>query len=367
MGEKLGMAQVASEPRCLACHATPQALGDTALARDERRFGVSCESCHGNAAKWLEPHKSQSWARLAPSEKQALQVQMGMNPLGNLRARARVCADCHVGSPAKPDENLPLRDVDHELIAAGHPRLTFEFGAYLANEPKHWTEKDQSADFEARAWSLGQLASAEAALELLIDRAESQRNWPELAENDCFACHHDLDRSAWRQASSSKALGKLRLNRWYYNLVPLITDKPFALESIDRTFAQGLPTGTETANEAKRLLASIRQASASVEKSRYSPEILARLRTNLATRAAKGKDLGWDELEQISLGIKAIVASERAGSQADSGVERLRRIDETADALLQKLAFPANATGPLGLRRTPEMERELIRLFESLR
>ncbi len=367
IGAKLGMAQVAREPRCLACHATPQAFGDSSAAREERLFGVGCESCHGSALKWLEPHKSKSWMGLASGDKAVLQRQLGMNPLGNLRARALVCAGCHVGAPAKAAENLPLRDVDHELIAAGHPRLAFEFGAYLANQPKHWVEKDRSADFEARAWALGQLASAEAALELLIDRAESQRNWPELAENDCFACHHDLDNAAWRRPSSSRALGKLRLNRWYYSLVSLIVDTPFALEPIDLTFAQGAAAGTDTVREAKTLLASLRRAGATIEKSAYSPQSLTRLRTKLASRAAQDKDLGWEDLEQRTLGIKAILASERAALPPGDGGASLTRFDENADALLQKLAFPANAASPLHLRRTPEMEKELLRLFDSLR
>ena len=83
-------------------------------------------------------------------------------------AGREVCAGCHVGAPAR--DGLPARDVNHDLIAAGHPRLNFEFSAYLANMPHHWrddVDRDAAADFPARAWAVGQVVTARAALDLL--------------------------------------------------------------------------------------------------------------------------------------------------------------------------------------------------------
>src|SRR5207253_2017930 len=96
---------------------------------------------------------------------------------------------CHVGGPS--EDGRPPRDVDHDLIAAGHPRLEFEFSGSLANLPAHWSEKGRNAapDFPARAWAIGQVASAGAALELLGDRARAAEQqsgrWPEFSEYDC--------------------------------------------------------------------------------------------------------------------------------------------------------------------------------------
>ncbi len=47
-------------------------------------------------------------------------------------------------------------EVDHDLIAAGHPALRFEFATYFANLPPHWdvardkkaNSSDDCADFE---------------------------------------------------------------------------------------------------------------------------------------------------------------------------------------------------------------------------
>jgi hypothetical protein len=41
------------ERLCVACHTNPSATGPQA---EERRFGVGCESCHGAARQWFEPH-----------------------------------------------------------------------------------------------------------------------------------------------------------------------------------------------------------------------------------------------------------------------------------------------------------------------
>jgi hypothetical protein len=91
--------------------------------------------------------------------------------------------------------------MNHDLIAAGHPRLNFDYGTYLRALPPHWAEKDRDAKDEAHElrpandefthWLVGR-AVANAALDRL--RADRARRgpWPELAEFDCYACHHHL-------------------------------------------------------------------------------------------------------------------------------------------------------------------------------
>ena len=62
--------------------------------------------------------------------------RFGFMDTKNLVSRIEQCAGCHIGQDARG--GLPLRDVNHDLIAAGHPRLNFEFAAYHENQPKHW-------------------------------------------------------------------------------------------------------------------------------------------------------------------------------------------------------------------------------------
>ena len=173
---------------CLKCHSSNDGRCDNTGPRFLLSDGVGCESCHGPAGRWLTVHYRDDFRNQSPEYKASL----GMRNTKDLATRAKVCTECHVGNVNK--------DVNHDLIAAGHPRLNFEYAAFLANYPKHWSRSrpdrpphpDFAPDFEARAWAVGQAASAQAALDLLAYRAEEKhgRPWPEFAEYDCFACHH---------------------------------------------------------------------------------------------------------------------------------------------------------------------------------
>src|SRR5205807_4323806 len=127
------------------------------------------------------------WGNLSAHQKQ----ELGMWDTQSLEGRARACATCHVGAPG--------REVNHDLIAVGHPRLRFDFGAAHTRLPQHWDRRkdlQRYPDLEARAGAVGQVVSARAALELLVFQADdsvAKKNpppWPEFAAYDCAACHH---------------------------------------------------------------------------------------------------------------------------------------------------------------------------------
>ncbi len=193
---------------CLKCHVHPEY--EHARPNFRRGDGVGCESCHGAAHDWLTPHY-----------RAANQKKLGMADTKSLPGRASICVTCHVGTP---DAN-----VDHDLIAAGHPPLRFEFATYFANLPPHWdVEKDRKAnkpknivvDFEFQTWGVGQDISAAAAAELRAYRADPKNGkpWPEFAELDCFSCHHDLHAKSRRQDEAylqGRRPGQLFMNQWY--------------------------------------------------------------------------------------------------------------------------------------------------------
>jgi hypothetical protein len=208
----------AANVRCLNCHVQP---GIQNAARGEQFVlddGVGCEACHGPAERYKSEHYR--WSSLPPQQKAQLRKNFGMVNTEDLLTRARTCVDCHVGNA--------VADVNHDLIAAGHPRLNFEFGAYHANMPHHWRDaKDKAGrpDFEARAWVIGQIVSAKAALQLLIDRADPKNGkpWPEFAEYDCFACHHNLESPSWRVGlHSARRPGELDWGDWYFTMLPQV-------------------------------------------------------------------------------------------------------------------------------------------------
>ena len=100
--------------------------------------------------------------------------------------------------------------MSHDLIAAGHPPLRFELVNYLNAMPPHWNTRAATerhgTGFTAKLWTVSQLVSAQAAVDVLNYRAKQteapsrkQTPWPEFAEYDCFACHHNLAQPSWRQ------------------------------------------------------------------------------------------------------------------------------------------------------------------------
>lgn len=188
------------ESRCLACHATvaTHEIENPTLLSD----GVGCEACHGPARDWIADHSLFSWKEQGPQRFE----QSGMVDTAPVASRAARCVTCHVGAPAS--DAYPTRDVNHDLIAAGHPRLNFEFSAYMARMPRHWDEgalrRRQPEMDEVRSYAIGQAVTAQAALALLKDRVTrvaattadtdplAGAIWPELSEYDCYSCHHGL-------------------------------------------------------------------------------------------------------------------------------------------------------------------------------
>ncbi|MFM8985299.1 MAG: multiheme c-type cytochrome, partial [Planctomycetia bacterium] len=88
---------------CIGCHATGRgaAVGE----------GVSCESCHGPAGQWLAAHTTAGWTTRGND--------LGMIDLADPFTGAETGADCHVGGP--PTADGAIREVTHDLVAAGHP------------------------------------------------------------------------------------------------------------------------------------------------------------------------------------------------------------------------------------------------------
>ena len=171
-------------PRCLACHALAVAAEQRAETFDISD-GVSCESCHGPASGWLGQHTVKDW----PHDRSI--KELGMLDMRDLVKRSERCLTCHLGTSEK--------SVDHELIAAGHPDLTFELNLFSAVEPKHWKEPEANAWRGVQTWAVGEAVQLREGMDRLARRAQSN-TWPEYSEHDCFACHHALTKpqESWR-------------------------------------------------------------------------------------------------------------------------------------------------------------------------
>lgn len=339
------------DARCLACHATagnsPAPL--TAPLAVVQQDGVSCESCHGPAERWLGAHTQLGWSRLSPAEKES---RFGMRPTRELHQRAAICVECHVGSPG--------RDVNHDLIAAGHPRLTFEFAAFLANMPPHWVE-DVGGNFPARAWAVGQAVTARAAADLLAVRAGAAvagaaggAAWPEFSEYDCFACHHDLADQAWRPSRSAQggAPGIPAWGTWYYPSVLMLArhggrGDPRALE--ERFVSLRAEMGRLDADPGKVAAAAQGVSQALTHWLQRLPEEsrsydAPRLRALIAAARTRAPDTpaGWDTAAQRYLALQPLRLALKALDPAETGPAS----DNELRRLFDALQFPRGYDSP---------------------
>lgn len=304
------------DERCLACHTIPttvyargtRTVDESPAAWARRREGVGCEACHGSAEKWLSDHTT--WGH-QPAELKAKYQQYGMTWLNDPGERAEVCVGCHVGTPPNA-AGLPVRAVTHELIAAGHPRLAFEFVSYQKAMPPHWVERDRTrppiagrrgTEHAARTWLIGQTAGAEAAL-LLLQDAAVRPDWPEFAHFDCYACHHHLEATSWRRPAPGGGLGVLVGGTWDVSLPlrQLTADRP-ALRQALADIREGMRSCDVAAIQYAAATAAVEICAC--RKDPPSINSLAKALRDVLANKEMVLRLHWDEAAQLCLALEA--------------------------------------------------------------
>ncbi len=354
---------------CLNCHG-PQSdppFDGPVAAHGALLDGVSCESCHGAASHWLGPHVRRDWRQKSAAEK----AEFGFRDTKDLWTRGKVCADCHVGEPG--------RDVNHDLYAAGHPRLFFELSAFNANLPAHWDRKadhkregtETSSAFEAKLWAVGQIASAEAAVDLLIHRAKNSSDdvpafvrggdyshektiavWPELAETGCFACHHELNSPSWRQARGY-AGRKPGGSPWQSWLTPLVGDvaakfgqADSPLTALSTEMAKPYPDRAAVVAAAVDAQRKLSELGESINGQTLSREQVKALLSGIAEHTPELAARNWDSATQSYLALVALHQSLQDMSGSEVPDAKGREINRTLEEVLGQLAFPADADSP---------------------
>lgn len=191
IASKLGLGSATSAGECLGCHS------DAATAGKGPRFqvseGVGCEACHGGAQNWLSSH-------YAVGGTHAANVARGMYPLDQPRARAEKCLDCHFGS------DRPGQFVSHRIMAAGHPRVSFELDLFSALQQHHNDDGDYGQRKQrvssVKMWAIGQASAVSRAVTLYAGPKGTEGVFPEITFFDCQTCHRQIydgpkGRSTW--------------------------------------------------------------------------------------------------------------------------------------------------------------------------
>jgi len=327
----LGVGAADQAPLCLDCHADnvePALRGERFHIED----GVGCEACHGGAEEWIKSHAGGEATR-------AENLAKGMYPSDDLVARAGLCLSCHLGDDDK--------FVSHRLMAAGHPRTSFELDTFTQIQPAHFVPDD---DYKARkqvasaakVWAVGQAVGLREYLAALASPRRSRDGaWPEFVLYDCYSCHREI---AGEEAAAGTSRGFPGLNETGFLFFGEI------LRRVDSRAQQNLQ------NELQRLSRAARAADpAAAAIARRAGDLVAAALTGIAAWEPSPGDVNallhrvasselaahyqtFSSAEQAFMAVQALVATLQDSGQIDGA--RSEKLKVTLDALYEATERP---------------------------
>lgn len=302
MGRLLGIGKPEQSTKCLACHALHVPSGQKGRNFDAND-GVSCENCHGPSSLWLGNHSMKGWGR-------AKSLSAGMVDVWDPVRRSEQCLSCHLGNGSK--------QVDHEMIAAGHPDLVFDLESYSAAMPPHW-KMSTAAALVIRTWAVGQAVQLREALSRLARRSETQ--WPEYSEFECYACHHNLASAqrSWRQrvGYEDRPPGNPPWNIAHFAVLRVIaaqTDRDVsgdlekALEEVFKTASDLKSDPASIKTSADRAAAVAGNLAARWKTRDFQKDEAARVLRALSTESEKLANKGPKTAEQATMALQTLAA-----------------------------------------------------------
>lgn len=305
IAEHLGISSPQNDPLCLSCHATY--VPDSASRGEKFQIedGVSCESCHGPAGGWVSTHTQ-------VGADHAQNVKNGMRDIFQLEDRARLCLSCHYGTEDKT--------VNHRLIGAGHPRLSFELDTFSMIQPRHWDIDEDYIERKgnynsASAWLVGQaMISSETIAALLSEKRSQNGLWPELSLFTCYSCHHNLTSDQWKVRSYELGPGELRYNVSSLRmlkeaLVVLSPENGILLDKLLSGLHHAQKTGDGKSHllELRTLLDS--KLVPFTKTTSLTNSDLRKLLKQMVGIAAKNYHYQYEEAEQITMAVASILAT----------------------------------------------------------
>ncbi|MEM9062355.1 MAG: cytochrome c family protein [Pseudomonadota bacterium] len=303
IARNMGVGTPTSAGLCLDCHTTNAPAGQHGALYNVEE-GVSCESCHGASGIWLDTHHDLDVTI------EELRDQ-GLRPTHDPIRRAAICLDCHFGASDQ--------FAGHRLLAAGHPRVSFELDSYTEINAHHTVDEDyverKSNIDGVRVWAVGQAMATERRMSLLADPQTGTLGFfPEMAFFDCHGCHAPM--SVKRKASVNKR-GQ-----------PKFDDAHMKMLRIAMSFAEpGL--GDQISGDIRRLHAAASQNRGAVVAAAKQMQATAqRAVESLATRSFDGA-----EMREI-LGVLANNGASGQFSDYATAEQTALVIDSTLAALI---------------------------------
>lgn len=297
---KMGIGAAEKAPECLSCHAD-----NVAAAQRGPQFniveGVGCEVCHGAAEQYLESHTSASHQQ---------NLQAGLYKTEDPFVRAEICVSCHVGDSDQ-------RKITHEIMGAGHPRMSFELNTFSSIQPAHYRVdadyiKRKGDVSELQIWSVGQLVAAERFVQNVRDYPRSGL-FPELAHMDCLGCHQAMSKITWTQNPITKLpAGAMRYNEAYllmaYQIVQMVEpdQAPSLLKSI-RSFLKTDSNSKSFKATVSSLLAELNQAQQVLASKPIKAQQGKKLLNELIDFALQSSHRDYMTAEQSAMAINSVM------------------------------------------------------------
>ncbi len=340
--------------RCISCHTmttatqcNPSGPIDDGLLES----GVSCEACHGGAEKWIDSHVLTQWqgaSRFTP--------QTGMLDTESIVGRAENCVRCHIGS--RSADGL-VRDMNHDLIASGHPPLRFDLVIYNENLPQHWSTTSESEtrfrQSAIRTRGEGRLINLAAAAALASERAADHLKgvsipWPELSDYDCFACHQSLSMDEYNLPPRGGLKSPLHVsaglpvwNSWHSVNLLEIREQPDLLLRL----APHRSDPTLMVSSGRSLARKYRDLAAEQSERSLDPKVAIQ---SVADRIRTSPPVDWYQAAIVYLELDAAVRD--LAIQSDPSVHQ-KQVTGLAEAE-QILRFaPSNSVEPTSLYQSP--------------
>lgn len=305
MAKALGLANAQNATICLDCH-TDHVPSERRGPKFQLTDGVGCEGCHGGAENWLRSHTE-------PNVSHQNNLDNGLYPLSDPIARADLCLSCHMGTKDKL--------ATHAIMAAGHPRLSFELDTFTANQPAHYQVDE---DYIARKgdhpvgylWAVGQIEMAKRQLSLIESHHLSKslaQGRIELSIYDCHSCHRGMSprRGKPNDFSSGLPLGSLRLLDHSFDMVAVIIKgiapqkyKKYALAVGKLHVAHNKPNVIEAATQSLRT--QLNDFAASLKRDPPSRKTIKALRRSIAKNSARGRYADYSSAEQAFLAMESL-------------------------------------------------------------
>ena len=302
IARKLSMPEPAHKSDlCLDCH-THNPKPEHRSTGYQVTDGITCEACHGPAEKWIRSH-------VEPGATHARNVQRGLYQTGNDVARTRLCLSCHLGTQDK--------FVTHKIMAAGHPRMSFEMDTFTQIQPPHylidsnWEKRKGSWD-GVRAWAVGQAVGAQELLNLLQGPRGRDGFFPELVLFDCHSCHHPMADKRNTAARVGAGPGFVRLNDSNLLMLRQITRRvsPQEADAFGRQVTrlhQAVASGNDALAQARTLEQMIASLIPRIGAHRFSGEDLRAILGGLIDDGLAGQHHDYQSAEQAVMAMQSVV------------------------------------------------------------